>query len=150
MPRTEHVVATPAAEAETAAPRRVDEHRVAFRERRHTGADFLDPTRVLVTEDERERDSRRLHQPFERVEVGGADPCSTDPDQHVRRRNGLGHGPLVELERLVVRAHDGGFHVELTSLLDLGDEGDRTRSGRLEAPGHFDHTRVVGGERISR
>ena len=32
VPRTEHVVAAPAAEAEAAAPRRIDEHRVAFRD----------------------------------------------------------------------------------------------------------------------
>ena len=85
VPRAVHVVAAAAGDAEAAAERRVDEHRVALRDRRHPGADLLHPTCVLVAEDARQRDAGGLHQPLDRVQVGGADPGAADPDEHVRR-----------------------------------------------------------------
>ena len=80
-----HVVAAPARDAEPAAVRRVDEHGVALRDGRDAGADLLDPARVLVAEDARQRHAGRLHQPVDGVQVGGADAGAADPDEHVGR-----------------------------------------------------------------
>ena len=52
VPVAVHVQPAAAGHAQTAAVGRVDEHGVAFRNRRHAVADRVHPARVLVTEDE--------------------------------------------------------------------------------------------------
>ena len=85
VPDAVHVVAAAARNAEAAAVRRVDEHRVALRDGGDSRADLFDPAGVLVAEDARQRDAGGLHQPLDRVQVGGADPGAADSNEHVRR-----------------------------------------------------------------
>ncbi len=127
-----HVVPAPARHAKPAAPGRIHEHRVALGDRRHTRPNLLDPACVLVAKHERQGDPGRLHQPLDRVEVGGADPRAADADENVRRMRRLGHGPIDELERLVVLAHQCSFHVASLSRLRHLDPNNRA-AGR-ESP----------------
>ena len=108
--RAMHVVAAAARQAQPAAERRVDEHRIAGNDRRDSVADRLDPPRVLVSEHERERDAGGLHQAVDRVQIRRAHSGSRDPDDDVRRRLGLRGGPVDQLERLVVLPHDSCLH----------------------------------------
>ena len=86
-----HVVPASARDAEAAAVGRIDEDGVALRNGRHAYAGLLDPARVLVPEDTRQRHAGRLHQPVDRVQVGRADPGAADPHEHVARLRDLGH-----------------------------------------------------------
>jgi hypothetical protein len=56
-----HVVAAPALHAQAAAERRIQDHRVARRNRGHQITDPVHPAGVLVAEHERKRDAGRLH-----------------------------------------------------------------------------------------
>ena len=105
-----HVLPAPARDAEPAAVRRVDEHRVADLRRRHVVADRVHPARVLVAEHDRRLQARRLHQPIDRVQVGRADPGAADADDHVARALRLRIRPLDELERPVVLREQRRLH----------------------------------------
>ena len=109
--RAEHVDPATTGNAEPATPGREDEHGVALRDRRHTCADLLHPARVLVAQNERQRHSGGLHEPFDRMEVGGTDTGAADPHEDVVRSVDLGNRSLDDLERLVVLAHQCGSHV---------------------------------------
>ena len=110
VPLAVHVEPAAARHAEPAAVRRVDEHGVADLRRRHVVADRVHPAGVLVAEDDRQRQARRLHQPVDRVQVGRADAGAADLDDDVRAPVRLGLGPLDELERAVVLAEKRGSH----------------------------------------
>ena len=106
----EDVLAAPAGDAEAAAPRGVEEHRVAHRRGRDVVADRVHPAGVLVPEDDRDREAGRLHLPVDRVEVGRADAGPADPDDDAPRPARLGLGALDELERAVVLVQERGLH----------------------------------------
>jgi hypothetical protein len=97
-----HVDAAAAGDAETAAVRGVDEDCIAGRGGGDVVADRLYPARVLVAEDDRRLQARRLHQAFLRVQVGRAHAGAADLHDHVPRRDRLRLGALDQLERLVV------------------------------------------------
>ena len=111
VPGAVHVVSAAAGNAETAAERRIHDHGISGRDRRHAVADGLDPARVLVAEHERQRHAGRLHEPVDGMEVGRAHPGAADPDEHVLRADGLRRRPVDQLERLVVLAKESGPHV---------------------------------------
>ena len=110
-----HVVAAPALHAQATAERRIQDHCVARRDRRHQVADLLHPARVLVSEHERKRHSGRLHQALDRMHVGGAHAGAADPDQHLVGPPHLGGWILDQLQRPVVLAHQGGSHGAIIS-----------------------------------
>ena len=110
MPGAVHVVSATAGDAETAAERRIHDHGISGRDRRHAVADGLDPTGVLVAEHARQRHAGRLHEPVDRMEVGRADPGAADPDEHVLRADRLRRRPVDQLERLVVLAEESSPH----------------------------------------
>ena len=111
-----HVVAAAAGDAEPAAVRRIDEHRVAGRDRGDAVAGRLDPAGVFMAEHARQADADAFHQAFDGVQVRRADTGPADPHDHVARMRDLRHRPLDELERLVVGAHECRFHGALLGL----------------------------------
>ena len=125
--RAVHVVPATAGDAEPATIGRIDDHGVAGGDGRDTVTDGLHPARALVSQNTRQRDTGRLHETVDRMEVGCADPGAADPDEHVSRPFRLRRGPLDQLERLVVLAQEGSPHA---SALTRRGRGNRSRRGR--------------------
>ena len=65
-----------------------------------------------MAEHARQGDAGGLHQPLDRVQVGGADACAADPHEHVGRMCDLRPRPVDQLERLVILAEERRFHVK--------------------------------------
>ena len=105
-----HVQAAPAGHAETAAVRRVQDHRVADGGRGHVVPGRVHPAGVLVAEDERQPDACRLHQPVLRMEVGRTHACPADANDDVAGADRLGLGAFDQLERTVVLAEERCLH----------------------------------------
>ena len=114
VPLAVHVQPAAARHAEAAAVRRVEQHRIADPRRRHAVPGGLHPARVLVPEDDGQRDTRRAHQPVDRMQIGRADACATDPDDDVARSDRLGIRVLDELEPGVVVGEERSLHVART------------------------------------
>ena len=57
----------------------------------------LNPPRVLVTEHLRQRHARRLHQPIDRVQIGGADARAAHPHEHLVGAGELRRGVIHQL-----------------------------------------------------
>ena len=102
--------AAAARETQAAAVRRVDEHRVTFRNGGDAATDLLDPAGVLMAEHARQRHAGGLHQAVDRVQVGGAHAGAADPHQHVAGVHRLGPRTVDQLERAMVLTHQRGFH----------------------------------------
>jgi hypothetical protein len=105
-----HVEAATAGDAEPAAVRRVDQHRIADRRRGDAVADGVDVAGILVAEDDRRPQAGDLHQALDRVHVGRAHACACDPDDDVAVALRLGLRALDELEGPVVGAQQRGPH----------------------------------------
>ena len=100
---TVHVIAAPAGDAQAAAVGRVNDHRVADRDRRDEVADLFHPARVLVAEHARQGDAGGLHQAVDRVQVGRADARPADTNHDVVGSRDHGRGALDQLQRSAVR-----------------------------------------------
>ena len=70
----------------------------------------MHPAGVLVAENHRRLEPRRLHEPVDGVQVGRADAGAADLDDDVPHALWLGHRPLDELERPVVLGEQRRLH----------------------------------------
>jgi hypothetical protein len=105
-----HVEAAPARNAESAAVRRVEEHRVSGRRRGDIGPDRVHPARVLVAEHDRRPEPCAFHEALDRVQIGCADPCPADSHNDVAGSDRLRLGPVDELQGPVVFAQERRLH----------------------------------------